>query len=109
MRLLLELPSYKKSYVVVIKTFRKKLIHPFEKDYLKTEMLKIKSSIDWRSQITFLKKSFKLKILTKELDCNYKILWQWQKGSRVPNLERCLRLQNFCERNNITIHKISSI
>ncbi len=77
------------------------LMPKLEEDKIKFEISSIRREIDWKEKIKLMKENFKLKSLTKELDCSYKTLWQWQTGTRIPNLDMCIRIKNFCDKRGI--------
>lgn len=83
------------------KNIRRILLSKIKEDELKLKTLKLRSKINWKNLVSALRKQFKLKILTKELNCNYKTIWQWEKGTRKPNLEMCVNIIKFCKKNKI--------
>ena len=80
---------------------QKILISNLEEDEIKFEILDIRKNIDWKEKVKLIKKNFKIRELTKEFDCNYKTIWQWQTGTRTPNLNTCVKIKDFCDKNGI--------
>ncbi|HLD02137.1 MAG TPA: hypothetical protein VJC07_00345 [Candidatus Nanoarchaeia archaeon] len=81
----------------------KTLIQKIKEDALRLKCEKLKNKVDWKSRIVLLKEKFGLGILTKSFLCNYKTIWQWETGSRKPNIKTFIRIIKFCKKNNIKL------
>ena len=82
---------------------RSVLIPRLEEDKRRYKVSKIRKLVNWKERTSFLKDKFNLKTLTKELHCNYKTIWQWETGARIPSLGMCMQINMFCNKNNIKL------
>jgi len=85
------------------------LFEKLQEDLIKLKFDKLKEKINWKDIISKLKMQFKLRKLTTELQCNYKTIWQWQIGTRRPNLNMIVKIVNFCNKNKINPKNLSPL
>lgn len=92
------------KYIRSLNSRLKNILLPILKeDQTKLKLCKIRNKIDWKRTIFLLKKGFGLSRLTKEFDTNYKVIWQWQKGIRIPSLANFVLIYNFCKKKDIKL------
>ena len=72
-------------------------------DLTKLKLNKIKNKVDWKKKMYLLKKRFELSTLAKEFDTNYKVIWQWEVGKRIPSLDKLVLINNFCKKNRLRL------
>ena len=92
-----------KTYLSKMEKKSSILSDKLEEDTIKDKFADKISRINWQKLVSELKREFSLGELTKELSCNYKTIWQWENGTRVPKLKTAAKIIRFCNKNNITL------